>query len=562
MYSSIRFRRVSSLAVISLLLLTILEAQKDLRYDPWDWITYKNSKSVSSIAEGREYIYFGTNGGITRYHIFGKFWDFPITRSQGLPDDQITAVYYDMNTNILWAASHSILSFSSDGGRQWQMIMRDELGLGLRESIIRLGSTSDDLWCVTTTQILRIDRLSGFVVSPYAQLPEEGVTWGSLPHVGEVASVLNDFTATQGWVNDLGIFHGPGFQEVPVSTILVDRFGDIWVGTWGGPIFYGDFQMRLLEPLEYGPAQTNAETVLLSSSGLWLAGVSAVSEGLGITLYDPRRGSWDYYRVGSEIMFGDTDVLCGVQVEDEWWFGTTSGIQIFAPAKDSWFLISEAKGLPNISVTRIAYDGQYVYAGTPSGVVRLLPATRKGVPWELAEALRNWHVSELHWDGEYLWISSSFDLWRWESSTGSSARLRLTNSRLPGLTEKETALLSPVTAIASSDSMVYFGDEFGLLAYDKSTGNWRRYSGKARLVGLKVLSLALSGDSPSGDVIIWMGTTKGVLAFNSSTGYVRHFTEEDGLPYDEVRTVLMDEDTAWFGTAKGLARFQWEDYLK
>ncbi len=537
-------------------------AQKDVRYDPWDWITYKNSKLVSSIAEGREYIYFGTNGGVIRYHIFGKFWDFPITRSQGLPDDEITAVYYDMHTNILWAASQSTLSFSADGGRQWHTTTKEELGLRLRESIVRLGSTSDDLWCVTTSQILRIDRLSGFVVAPYAQLPKEEVVWGSLPEVGSVESVLNDFTAMQGWVNDLGIFHGPGFQEVPVSTILVDRFGDIWVGTWRGPIFYGDFQMRLLEPLEYGPAQTNVEIVLRSPRGLWTAGISVGSEQSGISLYDSRREIWDYYRVGSEILFGDSDVFCGVQVGDEWWFGTTSGIQVFTPAKDSWFLISEAKGLPDVKITRIAYDGQYVYAGTPSGVVRLLPATRKRVPWELAKTLRNWSIRELHWDGNYLWLSTSFDLWRWDSSTGEVKRLRLTNSRLPGLTEKETGLLSPVSAIASSDSMVYFGDEYGLLSYDKSAGRWKRYSGKAGLIGFQMLSLALSKNPSSDDVIIWMGTRKGVLAFNSSTGYVRHFTEKDGLPSDEVRTVVIDENIAWFGTPEGLVRFQWEEYLK
>jgi|TARA_Y100000294_G_scaffold60104_1_gene56851 ligand-binding sensor domain-containing protein len=535
-----------------------------VRYDPWDWITYKNSNFVSSIAEGQEYIYFGTNGGVVRYHIFGKFWDFPITRSQGLPDDEITAVYYDLQTDILWAASETTLSLSMDGGRLWHTTTKEELGLRPAERIIRLGSTSIDVLCVTTSQILRIDRLSGFVISPYAQIPQEDVNWGSRPQTGagRVESVLNDFTATQGWVNDLGIFHGPGFQEAAVSTMLVDRFGDIWVGTWGGPIFYGNFQMRLLEPLEYGPTQTNAETILPSADGLWTAGVAAGSDRSGITLYDPRRGIWDYYRDGTEIMFGEADVLCAVLVEQEWWFGTTSGIQVFTPEKDSWFLISEAKGLPDIHVTRIAYDGQYVYAGTPSGIVRIQPLTRKRVPWELAGAFRNLPVRELHWDGDYLWLSSSFDLWRWQSSAGESRRLALTNSRLPGLTEKETGLLSPVSAIASSDRMVYFGDEFGLLSYDKITGKWSRFSGKAGLVGFEILSLALSGNPSSDDVIIWMGTTKGVIAFNSATGYVRHFTEKDGLSSDRVRTVIIDGKTAWFGTPEGLVRFQWEEYLK
>ena len=76
------------------LFFSFLQAQADIIYDPWDWVTYRFSQDIASISDGPEHVYFASPGGILRYQTFGRYWDFPITTSQGLSDFTVTAIYY------------------------------------------------------------------------------------------------------------------------------------------------------------------------------------------------------------------------------------------------------------------------------------------------------------------------------------------------------------------------------------------------------------------------------------------------------------------------------------
>ena len=536
-------------------------SQTDVRYDPWDWVTYKNSQFISSITEGREYIYFATNGGILRYQLFGKFWDYPVTRSQGLSDDEIFAIYYDFHTHILWASTPSGLDHSIDGGRRWESVSNKTLGLRPDERIFRIGSTSENLWCITDSQVLQLDHISGYVITPYAVLPEGEIVWGSelLKTRRSPLRMLNDYTATGGWINSVDILRGPRLEEVPVSTVYVDRFGDLWVGTWGGWAFYGNSQMRQLVPLPFGPAQTSSEILIESERGMWIGGIGGTSGPTGITLYDVARGYWDLFRVGYEITFGDDRLYCGVRVGEEWWFGTTNGIQIYTPSRDSWLSPPRAGGISDVRVTTIDYDGDYVYAGTQLGLMRLSPSSKSEMAWSVAERIGVRSIYFVHWDGTYLWVSTDINLWQWRQKDGQTLVHGMLGS---SSTRSGPDLLSPITAIVSSDSMVYFGDGLGILAYELNTNTWNRLTGESRLVGFHVLDLTLS-EIPEEDLLfLWMGTTQGIFAINLKTNTIRHFKKEDGLPSNTVKTSIIHGDVAWFGTPEGLVRFNWGKHLQ
>lgn len=545
-----------------------LPAQKNVQYDPWDWVTYKNSQFVSSITEGREYIYFGTNGGILRYQIFGKYWDFPITQSQGLSNDDVSAVYYDFYTHILWASTSWGLDYSMEGGTRWDLVTNETLALRPGERIVRIGSTSDYLWCVTTSQILKLDHLSGFVITPYAEPPEEGVSWGStfMDSDRKNLKILRGFTATRGWINDFGVLHGPQLEEVRVSTLFMDRFGDLWVGTWGSSVFYGDYQMKFLEPIPFGPAQTSAEIVLKKNHQMWIGGIDQSSLYSGLTFYNVQRGIWDLFRLGYEIQFGEDQVYYGASVRDEWWFGTPNGIQIYMPGKDSWVSISQSRGLPDSRVVTLASDGDYVYVGTLTGLIRMSAESRTRVSWEAEELTRLRPVYVVHWDGENLWISTDIDLWMWVAGEDQFHHWGMVvdekEEDVSDLSQPLPDILSPVTAIVSSDTMVYFGDEFGVLSHHKKTGEWARLTGESSLVGHQILSLALSEDTEDEGSFLWIGTAEGVFVLNLNTGYIRHFQTEDGLPGDAVRSIVIMGNIAWFGTPGGLGRFSWKKHFK
>lgn len=51
---------------------------------------------------------------------------------------------------------------------------------------------------------------------------------------------------------------------------------------------------------------------------------------------------------------------------------------------------------------------------------------------------------------------------------------------------------------------------------------------------------------------VWIATDKGVSRLVRDTGAWVHYTQEDGLESDDIRDVVADENTVWFGTSARL----------
>jgi len=65
-------------------------------YSPGDWVTYLNTRTITSISEGNLYIYFGTTNGLIRYDMIRGEWADPINKSNGLVSDFIYSVAVDI----------------------------------------------------------------------------------------------------------------------------------------------------------------------------------------------------------------------------------------------------------------------------------------------------------------------------------------------------------------------------------------------------------------------------------------------------------------------------------
>ncbi|MCX6831054.1 MAG: hypothetical protein NT028_02845, partial [candidate division Zixibacteria bacterium] len=96
--------RLLAIPLILMLTAASLFGQRLYRfYDPGDWVTYTNTRYVTSIAKGFFTVYFGTNGGILRYDINAEKWLAPLTVSDGLPDNRIRRLAVDRMTDEIWA---------------------------------------------------------------------------------------------------------------------------------------------------------------------------------------------------------------------------------------------------------------------------------------------------------------------------------------------------------------------------------------------------------------------------------------------------------------------------
>ena len=81
-----------SLLPLSLLPQTLLSQSLNSIYSPGDWVTYLNTRTITSISEGNRYVYFGTTNGIIQYDLLRREWADPVNKSNGLSDDFIYSV--------------------------------------------------------------------------------------------------------------------------------------------------------------------------------------------------------------------------------------------------------------------------------------------------------------------------------------------------------------------------------------------------------------------------------------------------------------------------------------
>src|SRR5512136_716223 len=96
--------RLIAIPLILFLTTTNLFGQRLYRfYNPGDWVSYTETRYVTSIARGFNTVYFGTNGGILRYDIRFDKWLDPLTISDGMPDNRVRRLAVDRMTDELWA---------------------------------------------------------------------------------------------------------------------------------------------------------------------------------------------------------------------------------------------------------------------------------------------------------------------------------------------------------------------------------------------------------------------------------------------------------------------------
>ena len=104
-------------------------------YSPGDWVTYLNTRTITSISEGNLYVYFGTTNGIIQYDLVRGEWADPINKSNGLSDDFIYSVAVDRPNSTVWLSTPSGLSYFDEYSRVINNISMSQLNLFQRERI-------------------------------------------------------------------------------------------------------------------------------------------------------------------------------------------------------------------------------------------------------------------------------------------------------------------------------------------------------------------------------------------------------------------------------------------
>ena len=357
--------------LIILLLLEILFAQPDSRFDTFDWTLYCKSGSINSITEGFTYAYIASeNAGILRWHLYQNRFDNPITTAQGLDDLQIFAVHFDKTTGMLWAASENNISYSYNGSGNWFSIIIDNTGLHKDALVEQIGSSDNFIWISIGNNFLKLDKVSGIVMGLQPIPDEQNISWSSKrERFFEFPPQLQNYIIMDGWMSNYNEFTDPNGRIVSPTTYYFGTNSEMFLGMDDGTIFIGDSQMKTFYPQEFGLNNTSI-TAFTKSDYPWIVGYDNF-ENEGITIFAQEQDEFDHIDFESEINFNQRSFYSIIETKDEIWLGSNAIISIYNKSDDFWREIGEANGIPNANITAFAEDDSSIWVGTTKGLVNL-----------------------------------------------------------------------------------------------------------------------------------------------------------------------------------------------
>jgi ligand-binding sensor domain-containing protein len=498
--------------------------------------------NVQAVAVSRRYVFAAGSSGIAMYDRLMNRWLPPLTRDDGLSEQQITVLAGDPVEDALWLGVPGGVILYRPLTEQVQrtivtgvpdLIAFDRAGTG--DAIVRAGGEWTRISRVGIATPMQRPPLANALILPrtlndlYAQFP----TLRTQP------SLLLRSQQSDRPLRSVQIISGAASPE---------RASEVWLGTAADGLFRLDPAFMQSTPLPYGLLEPGVGALALAADGVWAAGLGLAFDrgGLSFVGSDLQRFRWIEGTIAVPLVGVRGRSL--VTRASRAWLGTDRGLVRVrldgAQAMQSWGVLD---GLPDERVLSVATRDDGVWAGTARGLVYVSDSSdsrnvrTRGVGVRL---LDNMPVHALQFTGDTLWMGTEAGLMAIATPNGTVGGVV---SRPVG---NDPALRRPVRALAWSDSVLLAATDDAVLRLSPRGGvePVRVDLLDVRLVG-RVTKVAID------DRTMWLAGADGVVIVSRRDGATRVLRVPGDLP-GPVLDVAADRDYLWLGTPQGVIRLR------
>ena len=523
-------------------------AGTNIHYEPDDWITYSMTRWINSLAEGREYIYFGTDGGITRFNFYYNNWNRPYTISDVLLFFFKEKTAYEINTDYIWCSTHLGVSVYRMTWNRWENFFKDEFGLFPGDDIVSIGFDDQYVWLESRDgEVFKSDNQQvSFFRAANNTITNNQITW-----FGKKTTNLNDlpelFMQNGYFFDDKGIIKDYRLDDYYITCYTEDHWNNIWIGSWGVSAGKADSRIKILELMPYGLFINNVNAFEFDDDGnIWIGGIGSYNGQSGITYWDMGDNQIQYYqaRFNNNIF---SDQVTSIAIDKQHvWFGTEYGLIRYIPTKNEWKSFDTSFGLRDNFVLDVEVDEKNVWIGTLLGLNQIVKNDMNKKDFSIKDVadkdILNMKVFDIEIMNNLLWIGTEYGVYVYD-----------TKEKKGGFEdEPDGPQNNEVTAVGIfEDKDVWCGMENGVEVYDVTSNKWLGVP-KRRFYTTSYINYIVVDKAAA-----WLATKEGVLKFDKQRERWRKFNLEDGLPSDMVNYIVLDGDYIWFGTPNGLTRFYW-----
>jgi hypothetical protein len=519
--------------------------------------------NVQAVAVSRRYVYAAGGSGIAIYDRILNSWLPPLTRDDGLADQQITAVAGDPIEDALWlGVPGGVLMY-----RPLTEQLQRTIVTGVPELILFDRTGTNDAIVRAGGEWTRISRVG--IATPLLRPPVAA----SLIVPRTLNDVLTQFPSLRTQPSLLLRTQQSDRQsdrqsERPFRNVQIisgaaspDRVSEVFLGTAGDGLFRLDPAFMQSTPLPYGLIEPGVGALALAADGVWAAGLGLSPDrgGLSFASSDLQRFRWIEGTIAVPLV--GMRALAMITRGPRAWLGTDRGlVRVRLDGAERLQMWSLLDGLPDERVLAVATRDNGVWAGTARGLVYVTDSidtradTRGDTRGETRAALRtrgvgvrvldNMPVHALQFTGDTLWVGTESGLLAITSPNGRS------QNAVARPIGDDVALRRPVRALAWSDTVLLAATDDAVLRLAPRGGvePTRVDVLDVRQVG-RVTRVAID------ERTMWLAGTDGVVMVSRRDGATRVLRVPGDLPGPALDLVA-DRDWLWVGTPQGLVRFR------
>ncbi|MFN9086270.1 MAG: hypothetical protein ACK5XT_09340 [Gemmatimonas sp.] len=498
--------------------------------------------TVQAVAVSRRFVYAASGGGIAVYDRVMEAWLPPLTRDQGLIDQQITVIAGDPVEEAVWfGVPGAVVSYRP----QTEQLQRT-IVTGVPEYIAFDRGGTGDAFVRSAGQWTRISRIG--LSAPLAQPP--------VPASVIAPSTLNDLytrfptlrTQPQLLLREQAA-NRPLRQFALLSgAASPERVSDVWLGTDGDGLYRLDPTLLQAQALRFGLLEPGVGALALAADGVWVAGLGVPSSRGGLTFATSDLQQWRWLEgTISTPLTGLRAYTLATRAERAW-MGTDRGlVRLRLDGENDVAAWTTLDGLPDDRVLAVAPRDEGAWVGTRRGLqfvsdsARVRSTRTRGLG---ARLLDNTPVYALLFTGDTLWAGTESGLLaipRPDAVAGGTlARPRA----------QDPALRRPVRSLAWSDTVLLAATDDAVLRLAPRGG-----VEPVRIPALDVLQVGQVTRVAIDNRAMWLAGTTGVVMLSRQTGALRVLRVPADVP-GPVLDLVASRDWLWLGTPQGLVRYR------